>query len=132
MHKKRYICRYKISNTMEIDDKAKKLRIYVSNTDMYKREPLYQFLARTARELGMAGATIYKGIMGYGTSSDLMPLDSWKYAEKVPVTIEIVDKEEQIRDYMATIQPQLDMQPKGCLVTMQDVDILFVKHGEKQ
>lgn len=117
---------------MDRNDKARKIRIYVSNTDMYKREPLYQFLTRTARELGMAGATIYKGVMGYGTSSDLMPLDSWKYAEKVPVTVEIIDREEQIRDYLATIQPQLDTLPKGCLITMQDVDVVFIKHGTKE
>lgn len=41
---------------MEINSKAKKIRIYVSNTDMYKHEPLFQYLARTARELGLAGA----------------------------------------------------------------------------
>lgn len=117
---------------MEIGEKAKKLRIYVSNTDMYKHEPLYQFLARTARELGMAGATIYKGVMGYGTSSDLVPPSFWEFAEKVPVTVEVIDSEEPIHDYLATISPLLEEQPKGCLITMQDVDVMYLKHGNKK
>jgi PII-like signaling protein len=117
--------------TMEINEKAKKLRIYVSNTDRYKHEPLYQYLARTARELGMAGATIYKGVMGYGTSSDFVPPSFWEFTEKVPVTVEIIDSDAQIQDYLATIKPMLEEQPKGCLITMQDVDIVFIKHGDK-
>ena len=77
---------------------------------MYKHEPLYQYLARTARELGMSGATIYKGVMGYGTSSDLIPPSFWEFAEKVPVTVEIID-EAPIMDYLATIKPLLAEQP---------------------
>lgn len=117
---------------MERNEKAKKLRIYVSNTDAYRNEPLYQVLVRTARELGMAGTTIYKGVMGYGTSSDLLPLDSWANAEKVPVTIEIIDSQAAVQDFMATVAPILQEQPKGCLVTMQEVDILYIKHGQNR
>lgn len=117
---------------MERNEKAKKLRIYVSNTDTYRSEPLYQVLVRTARELGMAGTTIYKGVMGYGTSSDLLPIDSWANAEKVPVTIEIIDSQAAVQDFMSTVAPILQEQPKGCLVTMQDVDILYIKHGQSR
>jgi PII-like signaling protein len=112
--------------------KSKKLCIYVSNTDMYKHEPLYQFLARTARELGLAGVTISKGVMGYGTSSDFVPPSYWEFAEKVPVTIEIIDNEASISDYLATIEPLIDKQPKGCLITMQDVDVVYIKHGNRK
>lgn len=115
---------------MEINQKAKKLRVYVSNTDLYKHEPLYQFLARTARELGMSGATIYKGVMGYGTSSDFVPPSFWQFAEKVPVTVEIIDTEEKINDFLSTVKPLLNGQPKGCLITEEDVNIIFIKHGE--
>jgi PII-like signaling protein len=114
----------------DMETKAKKIRIYISNTDMYKHEPLYQMLIRTARELGLEGATIYKGIMGYGTSSDLKPPTLWQFTEKMPVTIEIIDCEAHILDYLQTIRPLLDKQPKGCMVTLQDVDVLFIKHGE--
>lgn len=113
-------------------EKAKKLRIYVSSTDRYKNEPLYQNLARTARELGLAGATLYKGLMGYGTSSDFIQPSFWEFTEKVPVTIEIIDEEVKISDFLNTIRPQLNDQPKGCLITMQDVDIVFIKHGDKK
>ena len=115
---------------MEINEKAKKLRIYVSNTDRYKNEPLYQYLTRTSRELGIAGATIYKGVMGYGTSSDFVPASFWEFSEKVPVTVELIDSEAPIRDFLATIKSVLDEQHKGCLITMQDVDIVFIKHGD--
>ena len=129
--KKHYLCQTieKKGMTMEINSKAKKLRIYVSNTDKYKHEPLYQYLARTARELGMSGATIYKGVMGYGTSSDFTSPSLWEFAEKVPVTVEIIDDEAPINDYLQTIKPLLDEQPKGCLITLQDVDVVYIKHG---
>ena len=45
-----------------MNDKAKMIKIYISNTDLYEDEPLYHFLARMAKEFNMAGATIYKGM----------------------------------------------------------------------
>ena len=70
--------------------------------------------------------------MGYGTSSDYIAPSFWDFAEKVPVTLEIIDNEDPIRDYLATIKPLLDELPKGCLITAEDVDIIFLKHGEKE
>ncbi len=116
---------------MEKNGKAKKLRIYLSNTDSYKHVPLYQYITRKAREEGLAGATVYKGIMGYGTSSNPVNPSFWEFVEKVPVTIEIIDSEEKITHFLSTIQQTLNAQPKGCLITMQDVDVVFVKQGEQ-
>lgn len=113
-----------------METEAIRLRIYLSNTDSCKHDPLYQILIRKARESGIAGATIYKGVMGYGTSSDLRPPSLWQFTEKVPVTIEIIDTNDRITSYLQTIRPLLEEQPKGCMITSETVKILFIKHGE--
>ena len=114
---------------MDGKQNIKKIRIYVSNTDKYNHEPLYQFLIHTAHRIGMAGATVYKGIMGYGTSSDLVEPSYWEFTEKVPITLEIIDEECKINEYLKAVEPLLEKQPKGCLITVQDVDVVFIKHG---
>ena len=109
-----------------MNDKAKMVKIYISNTDLYNDEPLYHFLARMAKELNMAGATIYKSIMGYGCSSSTILHSRWEFTDKVPITVEIVDNAEKITKFLETIRPLLQKDPDGCIITTQDVEVALL------
>lgn len=109
--------------------KAKMLRFYVSNTDVIEHQSVYESVARMAKEYGLAGATAYRAVMGYGSSSILRSDKFWELNTKVPVMIEIIDVADKIDGFFQQIKPWLEQMPKGCLVTMQDIDVVLQKKG---
>lgn len=117
---------------MDSDVKYKVLRIYLSNTDKIKHTLVYEAIAFKAKQYGLAGATVYKGIMGYGASSSLNPVRFWELTEKIPVVVEIIDEESKINSFVEKIKPWLGLIPKGCLITCQDVDLIFLKKGQEK
>ena len=76
---------------MNPDEKAKRLRIYISSTDKFKHTPLYEVIVYAARRNGIIGATVLKGIMGYGASSEIYSNKLWELTEKLPLIVEIID-----------------------------------------
>lgn len=117
---------------MEATKKAKVLRIYVSNTDKIKHSSVYEALAFGAKRYGLAGATVYKGVMGYGSSSRPHSDKFWELTEKIPVIIEIIDEEEKINGFLEKVLPWLKLLPKGCLVTCRDTEIILIKQGNNK
>ncbi|NLI36066.1 MAG: DUF190 domain-containing protein [Bacteroidales bacterium] len=109
--------------------RKKILKFYLSNTDVIKHDSLYETIANSAKHYGLAGATVYKGIMGYGQSSRLHSNKFWELNEKVPVIVEIIDEEDKLQNFLNNILPWIEKLPKGCLVTMQDIDIVLQKKG---
>ena len=109
--------------------RKKILKFYLSNTDVIKHDSLYETIANSAKHYGLAGATVYKGIMGYGQSSRLHSNKFWELNEKVPVIVEIIDEEDKLQNFLNNILPWIEKLPKGCLGTMQDIDIVLQKKG---
>lgn len=117
---------------MENNSTAIRLRIYISSTDKIDNSLLSEQLVYQAREFGLAGATVLKGIIGYGASSVIHSYKFWEVSEKVPVVVEIVDEESKVLSFFATVKPILEGMRYGCLVTAEKVDVLFYKSGEKR
>ncbi|OFY45085.1 MAG: hypothetical protein A2X18_14215 [Bacteroidetes bacterium GWF2_40_14] len=111
--------------------KAKLLRIFVSSTDKFEHKPLYEEIVYAAKKFDISGATVIKGIMGYGASSQIYSQKLWEVSEKIPVIIEIVDEEEKIGKFISVLLPFLDNSGKGCMVTMEDASIILAKKGKK-
>lgn len=109
----------------------KQLRFYLSNTDTLHHQSLYELIARKAKEFGLKGATLYNGIMGFGESSQLRSNKFWELNVKHPMIVEIIDEEERLKAFAEAIRPLLEETPKGFLVTIQDIEILFKKQGKK-
>ena len=105
------------------------LRFYLSNTDRLGPDSLYEVIAQRAQHAGLTGATVYQGIMGYGSTSKLRSNKFWELNVKYPVIVEIIDAEERLRRFLEDILPIINSLPKGCLVTMQDVEIVLRKEG---
>ena len=117
---------------MEIKDETYRLRIYISSTDKIGHELLNEFLVREAHKQGLAGATVLRGILGYGASSVIHSYKFWEISEKVPLVLEIVDSNEKLCDFFADIQPKLESLRYGCLVTIEKVEVLLYKTGDKR
>ncbi|MCB9284342.1 MAG: DUF190 domain-containing protein [Lewinellaceae bacterium] len=116
---------------MEKQSDATLLRIFVSSTDKYEGRVLYEFIVFKAKETGLAGATVFKGTLGYGASSVIHSYKFWEAGEKLPVVIELVDEAQKIRSFLEMIQPVLESLRYGCLVTMEKVEVMLYKSGEK-
>jgi PII-like signaling protein len=114
---------------MEKQGKKKLLRVFSSSTDKFRHTPLYEVVVYAAQRYGMAGATVTRGIMGYGSSSRVSSQKFWEISEKLPVIVEIIDDADKIDQFFETIKPYLEMIRKGCIVTLDPVEVVFYKSG---
>lgn len=105
---------------MKLDGEGQLLRIYIGEQDKYQHRPLYEAIVFKARELGMAGATVLRGPMGFGAHSHLHTAKILRLSEDLPVLIEIVDKEDNIQAFL----PVLEEMVRDGLVTMEKVHII--------
>lgn len=96
------------------------LRIFLGQDEKYKGRPVYEHIVLKARELGLAGATVLKGIMGFGANSRLCMANFLRLSEDLPIVVEIVDDEEYIEKIMPFIKEVI----KDGLVTMEKVNII--------
>lgn len=106
------------------------LRIFISSTDQVKQDLLSESIVFSAKSEGLAGATVLKGILGYGASSVIHSYKFWEITDKLPVVIELIDEEEKIRNFYDTIRPQLESMRYGCLVTIENIEVLLYKSGK--
>jgi PII-like signaling protein len=117
---------------MENKGEAKILRVYISNTDKFRHAPLYEVIVFAAKRYGMAGATVLRGFMGFGSSSVIYSTKFWEITEKLPVVVEIVDDPDKVEHFFETIKPYFEKLRTGCLVTIDKTHIAFYKSGTKK
>lgn len=113
---------------MRISGEAKLVRIFIGESDRWHGVPLYEAIVRKVREMGLAGATVIRGVEGFGANSRIHTAKILRLSEDLPVLIEIVDKEERI----ATIIPMLDEMISEGLITMERVEIIKYTHEKKK
>ncbi|MFW5644789.1 MAG: DUF190 domain-containing protein [Bacteroidota bacterium] len=105
------------------------LKIYASSTDKIGQKLLYEYIVELAKDKGISGVTVYRGIMGYGLSSSISSSKFWELTEKLPIVIELIDSTKKIKAFYAYIQKDLEEIPKGCLVTMEKISVELRKKG---
>jgi len=103
------------------------LRIFIGESDKHEGKPLYKHILELCRKEGLAGATIMRGIDGFGKSSHLHTTSILRLSTDLPILIEIADKKENIEN----IKEKLDDIIKEGLVTEERVKILIYKGNEK-
>ncbi len=96
------------------------LRIFIGESDRYEGRPLYEAIVHKARALNLAGATVWRGIMGYGAHSRLHTAKVLRLSEDLPIVIEIVDEEARIQQLM----PFLDEALQEGLITMERIQVI--------
>ena len=113
---------------MKIEGEAQLLRIFVGESDRWEGRPLYEAIVRRAREDGLAGATVVRGMEGFGAHSRIHTTKILRLSEDLPVVIEIVDKPERIQ----AILPALERMVAEGLITLENVHVIAYRHGEPQ
>jgi len=111
---------------MKLPEEGKLLRIFIGETDTYKGKALYEAIVLRARELNLAGASVFRGIMGYGANSRIHTIKLLRLSEDLPVMIEIVDTEENI----GRILPFLEETVQEGLITMENIRVVKYRHGK--
>ncbi len=108
---------------MKIPTKGKLLRIIVGEADRWHGRPLYEAVVEEARKRGLAGATVWKGTMGFGAHSRLHTAKILRLSQDLPVVIEIVDAPEKIEAFL----PDLDTMVQGGLVTVERAQVILYR-----
>jgi PII-like signaling protein len=106
---------------------AKLLRIFIGEKDRCEGKPLYEHIVQQAREQGLAGATVLRGIEGFGASSLLHTSRLLRLSEDLPLVIEIVDKEDRIQPFVEILHTIFDRAKCGGLMTMERVEVVAYK-----
>jgi len=79
------------------------LRVFIGESDRYEGKPLYEWIVLKAREEGLAGATVLRGMMGFGPSSRVYTAKILRLSEDLPIIIEIVDTPEKLEGFLEVI-----------------------------
>jgi PII-like signaling protein len=112
---------------MELQGKSKLLRIFTGEDDRIGHELLHEKILYAAREQGLAGGTIIKGIMSFGPSSRVHRAKLIELSEDLPVVIEIVDTVEKIEAFLPVVNDLFEQCGKGGLITIENVDVIYYK-----
>jgi hypothetical protein len=109
---------------MHIEGEAKLLRVFVGESDLINHAPVYEKIVLEARKAGLAGATVIKGVMGFGASSRIHTAKLLRLSEDLPLVIEIVDEEKKIEAFIPRLNEIFDEANSGGLITIEKVSII--------
>jgi PII-like signaling protein len=112
---------------MTLPKDGKLLRIFIGESDKHEGRPLFEWIVRKAREEGLAGATVLRGLEGFGARSRLHTAKILRLSSDLPIIIEIVDTADRIERFLPMIDPAID---EG-LATIERVEVHFYKSGEE-
>jgi len=101
------------------------LRIFIGESDRHEGIPLYEWIVRKAREQGLAGATVLRGLEGFGAHSRLHTAKVLRLSSDLPIVVEIVDTIQKIEAFL----PIIDGAIKEGMATLEKVDIRFYRSG---
>jgi len=110
---------------MRLPEEAELLRIFIGEADRHEGKPLYEAIVLEARRRGMAGATVLRGIMGFGADSRMHTAKILRLSEDLPIVVEIVDKPEQIEAFL----PELDTMIQEGLMTLERARVIAYRHS---
>ena len=116
---------------MTIEGQAVLLRVFVGESDKLGHAPLYEVIVRKARDADLAGATVFKGVLGYGASARIRTAKILDLSSDLPIAIEIVDEEAKIAAFRDTLSGLFEDAKCGALVTMENIRIMHYMPGNK-
>ncbi len=99
---------------------ARMLRIHFTEDDKWQGEPLYKAIVAKCQELRLAGATVYRGLAGFGASARIYHARSLSVSKNAPIVVTVIDSEEQIQQLI----PHLDTMMEGGLIASSTVEVV--------
>jgi PII-like signaling protein len=112
---------------MRIEGEGKLLRIFIGESDTWHGKPLYEAIVERVRNEGLAGATVIRGIEGFGAESHLHTSRILRLSEDLPVVVEIVD----LQDRIERVVPMLDQMVGEGMITIEDVHIIAYRGSDE-
>ncbi len=112
---------------MTLPEEGYLLRIFIGESDKHDGKPLYEWLLLQARTQGLAGATILRGMMGYGAHSRIHTFKIERLSEDLPIIVEIVDTREKLEAFLSSVDSAIT---EG-LATMEKAQVRFYRGGKK-
>lgn len=113
------------------DPNAKLLRIFLGESDKYDQQPLYETIVFEAKKQSLSGATVTRGIMGFGPNSKIHTAKLFDISTDLPVIIEIVDTLEKINLFLKTVEQLFEESKAGGLITMEKAEVIRYQSGKK-
>lgn len=113
---------------MNLPNEGQLLRIFIGETDKHDGMPLYEWIVREARKAGIAGATVFRGIAGFGAGSRIHTTNILRLSLDLPIVVEIVDTPEKIESFIGFLDPVVT---EG-LMTMEKANVKFYRAGNKK
>ena len=110
---------------MKLEGDGQLLRIFVGESDHWHGKPLYEAIVSRAREAGLAGATVLRGLMGYGARSRIHTAKVLRLSEDLPIVVEIADRADRIQAFL----PVLDEMVQDGMVTLEKVQVITYRAG---
>jgi len=110
---------------MKLEGEGQLLRIFVGESDRWHGRPLYEAIVFRAREAGLAGATVLRGLMGYGAKSRIHTAKVLRLSEDLPIVVEIADRADRIQAFL----PLLDEMVGDGMVTLEKVQVIAYRPG---
>ncbi len=108
--------------------KGKLLRIFISEKDKHDGLPLYEWILKKAKELKMAGATVFRGCEGFGAKSHMHTSKILRLSQNMPILIELIDIEEKVDSFVKIISPAI---LEG-IVTSENVEVKFCRTKKRK
>ncbi len=105
---------------MKLEGEARLVRIFLGESDKWQGRPLHEAIVLEAKKAGLAGATVFRGFMGFGAHSQIHTAKILQLSEDLPILIEIVDSEEKIQAFL----PTLEQMVREGLITMERVEVI--------
>ncbi len=115
---------------MELKGEAKLLRIFLGEADKAGHTALYEAIVREARRMELAGATAWRGVMGFGPTSRIRTARILDLSTDLPVVVEIADEEEKINRFLPVLHELFESAQCGGLVTVENVKVIKYLHGK--
>jgi hypothetical protein len=109
---------------MKLDGEGLLLRIFLGESDRWQGLPLYEAIVRKARERGLAGATVLRGVEGFGAHSRIHTTKILRLSEDLPIVVEIVDQPERVEAFL----PDLDEMVAEGMMTLEKVRVIAYRH----
>ena len=101
------------------------MRIFIGESDKYEGRPLYDALVEMFRSRGLAGATVLRGIAGFGSSSRVHTESILRLSLDLPIIVEVVETEEKLKELL----PELDRMIQGGLITLEKARVIMYRPG---
>jgi PII-like signaling protein len=110
---------------MQLDRDSKLLRIFIGELDKSHGKPLYEALVFAAKKEGMAGATVFRGILSFGASSRIHTAKLLDLSADLPIVVEFVDHADKIERFLETANKLIEEAACGALITIEKTEVIY-------